>query len=162
MHAFRLTVASALLFSLGACASDDDFLPLDTSTGATVEPSETAAPTPEPTTDRPLKSDKKLIRDLAAYAIQNNTSLGKVVIDSIEASPGGFDVLLNPSMGEFGLQQARMLIEQWNRQIVGMLADAGRSAGGGSVRYYLGGQLVAQNEVSTDPWAVTFESILDQ
>lgn len=167
MHAWRLTVVAALLLSLGACASDDDFVPLDTSsrsaTGtASAEPSGTATPEPEPTSTDPEKADKRLIRDLVAYGDESNASLGKTVIDRIEPSATGFDVMLNPSMGELGLQQARTLVEQWNREIVSMLADAGRSADDGSVQYFLGGQLVARNEVDTDPWAVTFDSILDQ
>lgn len=42
------------------------------------------------------------------------------------------------------------------------LAAAGRGAGDGSVKYYLSGQLVAQNKEILDPWAVDFKGMLDQ
>ncbi len=105
---------------------------------------------------------KNLLQDLAAYAELNNTSLGRTVIDSIDPSPGGFDVRLNPSMAGVTVQQAQMLISQWNENIVDMLADAGRGADDGSMKYYLGGQLVAQNKEILDPWSVEFEGIFDQ
>lgn len=165
MRTFRLTAVAALFVGLGACASDDDFVPLDTTSRSateTAEPSGTATPEPDPTSTEPQKADQELTRDLAAYAKESNTSLGKTVIDAIEPSAAGFDVLLNPSIADFGLKQAQTLVERWNREIVAMLADAGRSAGDGNVRYYLGGQLVAQNAVDTDPWGVQFEGLLDQ
>lgn len=119
------------------------------------------------TTQRPKKlkqaaPSKNLLQDLAAYAELNNTSLGRTVIDSIDSAPRGFDVRLNPSMAGVTVQQAQMLISQWNENIVDMLADAGRGAGDGSVKYYLGGQLVAQNKEILDPWSVEFEGMLDQ
>ena len=103
-----------------------------------------------------------LLKDLAVYADFMNTSLGRTVIDSIEPSSGGFDVFLNPNMTGVTVAQAQTLIAQWNENIVDTLADAGRGASDGSVKYYLAGQLVAQNKEILDPWAVEFEGILDQ
>lgn len=107
-------------------------------------------------------ANKKLFKELATYADIMNTSLGRTVIDSIQPSAGGVDVLLNPSMAGVTVQQAQTLISQWNQNIVDSLATAGRGAGDGSVKYYLGGQLVAQNKEILDPWSVDFKGVLDQ
>lgn len=107
-------------------------------------------------------ANKKLFNELATYADIMNTSLGRTVIDAIKPSPGGVDVLLNPSMAGVTVQQAQTLIAQWNQNIVDSLAAAGRGAGDGSVKYYLGGQLVAQNKEILDPWSVDFEGALDE
>lgn len=107
-------------------------------------------------------SNKKLLQNLAAYAELNNTSLGRTVIDSIQPSASGFDVRLSPNMAGVSVEQAKMLIAQWNENIVDMLAEAGRGADDGSVKFYLVGQLVAQNKEILDPWTVEFEGMLDQ
>lgn len=107
-------------------------------------------------------ANKKLFQELATYADIMNTSLGRTVIDSIRPSSSGVDVLLNPSMAGVTVEQAQTLISQWNQNIVDSLADAGRGADDGSVKYYLGGQLVAQNKEILDPWSVDFEGVLDQ
>lgn len=107
-------------------------------------------------------SNKKMFRELSMYAEVMNTSLGRTVIDSIRPSSQGIDVLLNPSMAGVTVLQAQTLISQWNQNIVDTLAAAGRGAGDGSVKYYLSGQLVAQNKEILDPWAVDFKGMLNQ
>lgn len=121
-----------------------------TVTGGTTEKAKEAA------------STRKMFKQLRTYADVMNTSLGRTVIDSIEPSPAGIDVFLNPNMAGVTVLQARTLIAQWNENIVDTLADAGRGASDASVKYYLAGQLVAQNKEILDPWSVDFKGMLDQ
>ncbi|GAA1439337.1 hypothetical protein GCM10009641_46820 [Mycobacterium cookii] len=116
------------------------------------------------TTDKAKQAaaERTLVKDLAMYADIMNTSLGRTVIDSINPSADGVTVLLNPSMAGVTVMQAQTLITQWNQNIVDALAEAGRGSSDGSVKYFLGGQLVAQNKEILDPWSVDFKGVLDQ
>lgn len=114
-----------------------------------------------PTKSNPAAGTGQLLKDLAAYADLNNTMLGRTVIDSIEPTATGFNVNMNPAMAGVTNNQARTLIKQWNQNIVDMLADAGRGASDGGVKYILGGEVVAQNKAILDPWSVEFKSYLE-
>jgi len=125
-------------------------LSVKTIAGGTNKKAKLAAPRPP-----------KLSDALSEYATTLNTTLGSTVIDGID--PGGADgvfyVNLNLGFASLSKLEAQTTIKTMNSQLVDVAADI--NSGTPILRYYLAGDVVAENRYIVDPWDVTFEGMLD-
>ena len=107
-------------------------------------------------------ASQKLTESFAAYAKALNRSAGATIIDSIDPGSAGkvSHINLNLSFASLSPLQAQATIKTINGQLVDIAAD--NASGAPIVKYYLAGEVVAENRYIADPWDVKFKGMLDE
>lgn len=97
---------------------------------------------------------------LSEYTTTLNTAYGTTVIDGIGpgSADGVFYVNLNLGFTTLSKPQAQTTIKTINSQLLDAAADI--NSGTPILKYYLAGDVVAENRYIMDPWDVTFEGML--
>lgn len=97
---------------------------------------------------------------LSEYTTTLNTAFGTTVIDGIGpgSADGVFYVNLNLGFTTLSKPEAQTTIRTINSQLVDVAADI--NSGTPILKYYLAGDVVAENRYIMDPWDVTFEGVL--
>jgi hypothetical protein len=126
-----------------------DAVSVKTIAGGTTKKAKPAAPRP------------KLSHALSAYATTLNKASGTTVIDGIGpgSADGVFYVNLNLGFASLSTLEAQTTIQKINSQLVDIAAEI--NSGTPTLKYYLAGDVVAENRYILDPWDVTFEGMLD-
>jgi colicin import membrane protein len=106
-------------------------------------------------------SRQNLLSALTDYADTINSRAGTTVIDSIRpgSADGVYYVNLNPSFATLPILEAQSTIKTMNNQIVDIFEAEGSSTP--MLKYFLAGDVVAENKEIVDPWDVTFKGMLD-
>jgi len=111
--------------------------------------------------DKEAASRQDLLAALTDYADTINSRAGTTVIDSI--GPGSADgvyyVNLNPGFATLSILEAQSTIKTMNGQIVDIFEAGGSSTP--MLKYFLAGDVVAENKEIVDPWDVKFKGMLD-
>ncbi len=111
--------------------------------------------------DKEAASRQDLLDALTDYADTINSSAGTTVIDSIGSGSADrvYYVNLNPGFASLSKFEAQSTIKTMNGQIVDIFDAKGSSIP--MLKYFLAGDVVAENKEILDPWDVKFKGMLD-
>ena len=111
--------------------------------------------------DKEAASRHDLLAALDDYADTLNSGVGTTVIDSIGpgTADGVYYVNLNPAFASLSKLEAQSAIKTMNGQIVNIFDAKGSSVP--MLKYFLAGDVVAENKEILDPSDVKFKGMLD-